>query len=139
HAELLMLGNLVVEFDFLSPLGEILCIRNPPAPVKPRASTEELFQKDAEPRAAKLEIKFRRVFSAGESAEPTALPSWRRTEVSALFPIRSQLVVLLAFFRVPQDFVGLVDLLKLRFCIGFVLGHIWMVLPGELPKRFADF
>src|SRR2546428_9065396 len=65
----------------------------------------------------------------------------RRREIHAVFPARTELIILLAFFRIAEDLVGLVDLLE------FFLGHlllrrrvlqIRMVLARELAIGVPD-
>src|SRR5207245_210713 len=62
----------------------------------------------------------------------------RRREFHAVFPARTELIILLAFFRIAEDLVGLVDLLE------FFLGHLLLrrrilqirvVLARELAAR----
>ncbi len=65
----------------------------------------------------------------------------RRPETGSILPIGAQLVVFLAFVRVGQDFVGLID--DLKFFLGgllvFVLGHVGVVLAGQGAEGLADF
>src|SRR6266849_3974947 len=42
----------------------------------------------------------------------------RRREIHAVFPARTELIILLAFFRIAHPLVGIVDLLK------FFLSHL---------------
>src|SRR5579859_5723615 len=67
-----------------------------------------------------------------------AFPTWRRTKLRPLFPIRAQLVVLLPFRRVAQNLVGLVYFLKLFFGLFLVLGNIGVIFPGKLAKSLLD-
>ncbi len=72
--------------------------------------------------------------SATEGLAARILPARRRTEIRALLPVRAQLVVLLALFRIAQDFVGFVDLLEFFLGDFFVLGDVGMVLPREFAE-----
>src|SRR5208283_1507778 len=66
--------------------------------------------------------------AAGEAPRPALLGA-------RVLPVRAQLVVAPALLRVPEDLVGLVDLLELRLAGGLVLGHVRVVDAGELPER----
>ena len=68
----------------------------------------------------------------------SALLSGRRPETSAFLPIRVEFIVALALLWVAEDFVGFVDLLELFLGGLLVLGHVGMVLAGQLAKGLLD-
>jgi hypothetical protein len=61
----------------------------------------------------------------------SGIPTRRRMEILSGLPLRTQLIVSGAFFRVFQNFVGLTDFLE--FCFGVSLfTDIRMVFAGQL-------
>lgn len=65
-------------------------------------------------------------------------PIGRRLKSTRLVPVRPELIVSLAFFRIAQDFIGLVDLLKFLFGLLFILGDVGMIFSGQLAEGTAD-
>jgi len=49
-------------------------------------------------------------------------------------PIRAELIVFLPLFRIAQNLVRFVDFLEFFFGSLFVLGHVGVILPGQLSK-----
>ncbi len=111
----------------------------PAAPVRPAepgggapATAEELLEEIAEARA--VEMEFRTVFrTCGVSALRLCRLAFR------MIPVCAQLIILSAFFRVAENFVGLVDFLEFLLGSGFVLGDIGVILTGECAERLLDF
>src|SRR4029077_8378492 len=68
-----------------------------------------------------------------------ALPLRRRLETTGPVPLRAQLIVFLPLFRIAQNFVRFVYLLKFFFGGLFVLGHVRVILARQLAKSAADF
>src|SRR5206468_2075974 len=66
------------------------------------------------------------------------LPARRRTKISALLPVGPQLVILLALRGIAQNLVRLIDLLELLLRTLLGLGHVGMILPGQLAKGLFD-
>src|SRR5207248_2250931 len=66
-------------------------------------------------------------------------PVRRRREVRAIFPVRSELIVLPAFLGVAEDFVCFLDFLELLFGLLVVGIQVRMVLAGKFPVRLLDF
>ena len=54
-------------------------------------------------------------------------------------PILSQFIVLAAFVRIAEDFVGLIDFAELGVGLGFIFRHIGVKLPGQLAEGLLDF
>src|SRR5258708_1747811 len=99
------------------------------------AASEELLEKVAETRATEMELE---TLSASRSTPGAGLLAGGRPEPGAVFPIRPQFIVTLAFLRVAEYFVGFVDFLELRFRDLLVFGYIRMVLPGEPAESLLD-
>ena len=106
-------------------------------------AAEKRFEEIAEPGSAELELN-----SAAAIAAPLiksaaglllALPLRRRLETAGPVPIRAELIVFLPLFRIAQNFVRFVDLLKFFFGGLFVLGHIGVILARQLAKSAANF
>src|ERR1019366_1649603 len=117
-----------VALDVRAAFGKIL-LRDISAPAKSAAAraahprAEHLLEEIAETGAAEMNL----LAAGGASAAKTlaaakATVAGRGPELRAGFPVRAQLVVFLAFVRVGQNFVGLVDLLEFLLGLLFFLG-----------------
>src|SRR5205823_8221021 len=90
------------------------------------AAAKECFEEIAESSSA--ELKFHTAAIATplikSAAWLLALPLRRRLETARPVPIRAELVVFLSLFRVAQNLVRFVDLLKFLLGDLFVLRHV---------------
>ena len=125
-------------FNVLALFSFLLRKSAPPAatPIEPAAAAKKLLEKIAEPGAAEFET-FRPRIARAPGAGAVSLPA-RTGPRAALLPIRSQFVVLFAFVRIAQDFVGFVDFLEFFLRGLLVLGHVGMVLAGQFAEGFAN-
>ena len=74
---------------------------------------------------------FKQVLHVDSALKSSPIGRWR--EFSAVLPVCSKQVVLLAFLRVAEHLIGFLDLFELFFGL-LVLGiQVGMILPGELP------
>ena len=110
------------------------------APGRAAAPAEKLLEEIAEAGAAEFKT-FARIRRAGPPAVgPIGWAAGRGPEPGAFLPIGAQFMVLLAFLRVAEDFVGLVD--GLEFLLGgllvFFLGDIGVVLTGQGAEGLAN-
>src|SRR6185295_15907176 len=71
------------------------------------------------------------------TARRPSIPAWWWLKSTRLVPLRTELIVLLPLLRIAQHFVGFVDLFELFLRRFLVLGHVRMVLAGELAERRA--
>jgi hypothetical protein len=98
-----------------------------------------LFKKIAETSVPKFKLELLSTLARAIRPPPRkTFPAGRRTKLRAGFPVCAKLIVLFAIGRVAQDLVGLVDLLKLFFCLFLVLGDIGMIFAREFPKSLLD-
>src|SRR5439155_11731267 len=104
---------------------------------KPEAAsaTEESLEEVTEARATEVELEV--PGAVGTVPGAVLLARWR-LEAGAWRPIRAEFIVALALLWVAEDFVGFVDLLELFLGGLLVLGHVGMVLAGQLAKGFLD-
>jgi len=105
------------------------------------SSAKKRFEKIAEPGSPELELN-----AAAPIATPLVksaawlltfpLGAWLKT--AGPIPIGAELIVFFPLFRIAQNLVRFVDLLKLFFGGLFVLGHVWVILARQLAKRTAN-
>jgi hypothetical protein len=92
---------------------------------------------------ARVEVGAERAAAAEAAARPAAaeleagIPVRRRLELLAGLPVAAHLVVGGPLLRIPQDLVGLVDLLEALLGVGG-LAHVRVVLAGELAVGLLD-
>src|SRR3989454_11020321 len=100
---------------------------------RPPAPSERALKKIAKTAAEAL------LPCPGPTSRMTA--ARRRREIHAVFPARTELIILLAFFRIAEHLVGLVDLLKF-FLSHFLLRRrvlqIRVILACELAVGIPD-
>ena len=105
------------------------------------SAAKKRFEEIAEPGSAKLELNPAAAVAAPlrkSAAWLLALPLWRRLKTAGPVPIRAELIVFLPLFRIAQNLVRFVDLLKFFFGGLFVLGHVRVILARQLSKSAAD-
>src|SRR2546426_11241019 len=104
-----------------------------PSGERAAAPSEQVFKKVAETAAEAL------FPCPGPTSRMAA--ARRRREIHAVFPARTELIILLAFFRIAEHLVGLVDLLKF-FLSHFLLRRrvlqIRVILARELAVGIPD-
>src|SRR5437764_3994484 len=103
-------------------------------------AAEKRFKEIAE--SGPVEFKLDAAAIAARLIKSTAgltAPLRRRLKSARLVPIGAELIVLLALFRIAQDFVGFVDLLKFFFGRFLVLGDVGMIFARQFPERAFDF
>ncbi len=133
-----------VGLDVLAALGRHRSPAKTGAPAKSRfaaTAAKKLLEEIAEPGAAKFKLHAFAVAAAvALKSATTAAASRRRRETARLIPIRAELIVLGAFFRIAQDLVGLVDLLEFLLRGGLLLRlhDVGMMNARELPERAFD-
>ncbi len=126
--ESLLQGDHDVGFHILTALG------NPPK--SSPAAAEHLLEEIAEARSAKRKILLRTLRSgSGTESSPARNTS---SGLWAVLPIRSVIIVALAFFGVAEDFVGFVDLFEFLLRLFFVFGGIRVVLAGQFAECGLD-
>src|SRR5206468_10294751 len=104
-------------------------------------AAKKRFEEIAEPSSAELELNPAAAIAAPLIKSATgllALPLRRRLETAGPVPIRAELIVFLPLFRIAQNFVRFVDLLKFFFGGLFVLGHVRVILARQLSKSAAN-
>src|SRR5438034_7489626 len=106
------------------------------------ATAEESFEEVAEPRSVELELNSAAIAApliksaAGLLSLP--LPVRRRLEPARSIPIRAELIVFLALFRIAKHLIGFVDFLKFFFGRLFIFSNIGMIFPRQLAKCTAN-
>src|SRR4029453_11225430 len=104
-------------------------------------AAKKCFEEVAESGSAELELDPAAAITT-PLIKPTAwllsFPLRRRLETARPVPIGAELIVFLSLFRIAENLVRLVDLLK--FFLGglFVLGHVRVILARELAKSAAN-
>src|SRR5688500_18267988 len=111
-------------------------------PARSAATAEERFKEITE--AGSTELKFHsasiaRSVAAEAPARLLRTPSGRRLKSSRLVPVRTQLIIFFPLFRIAEDFVSLVELLKFLLRRPLVLVDVGMVFARQLAKRPLDF
>ena len=108
------------------------------------STAEKCFEEIAEAGAAEFKLHAAAISAvliksaAGRLLKSTSPIRWW-LKSTWLIPIRAELIVLLALFRIAQDFVRFIDLLKFFFGRFFVLGDVGMIFAGQFPERAFDF
>jgi len=133
-----------VRFDIASTFGAPLSLteRISSAETCLSSAPEKRLEEIAETRPAEFELDAaalaRRI--ALEAAAWLRPPTRLRLEPAAarLIPIRPELVVFLSFLRIPENFVGFVELLEFFFRRRLVLVDVGMVFAREFAERFAN-
>src|SRR2546423_13292926 len=140
--ERLLERNHDVGFDVAASLRPALPLTERTATTEtglPPAS-EKRLKKIAETRAAEFEVDPAAVACRMAAEAPAGLrvPSRRRLKSARLIPVGAQFVVFLPLFRIAQDLVSLINLLKFLFRGRLVLVDVGMILARELSERFAN-
>ena len=104
----------------------------------PAAASEKLLEEIAE--SSSTEFEFDPAIAAAITMESSAwllrVPSRWRLKPAGLIPICAELIVLLPFRRVAQNFIGLVELFEFFLRRRLVLVDIGMVFARQLAEGF---
>jgi hypothetical protein len=117
-------GVLTASGSGASPAMAISCTRRP-------SSTKKRFEEVAEAASAE---DLAQIIELNVDASP----SGGRRELRAILPVRSELIVTLAFLRIRKNFIGLIDLFELLLGDPVPRVDVGVMLPSKLSIGLAD-
>jgi hypothetical protein len=128
--------HVTAPFRFGSPSPKTAPANTAPTP----SATKKCLEEIAESSATEFEFNpsIPRPIAIESSTWLLSVPPRWGLKSARLVPIRAKLIVLFALLRIPEDFVGLVDLFEFFLGRRFVFVDIWMVFARKFPKSFAD-